>query len=151
MQSSSVSMDESSQSPTAVTRSMILARALTGLVVGAAIGAIQCAIVVDGMRRGDRAPGLDGIGVALVAAAVYLAVTLVLLFLACGLLRLRLWAFAALNALVTELLVVSFLFAHARVFGLHGHAKAALFVVSAALMMAVLTAAWPHRQVERWS
>jgi hypothetical protein len=122
-----------------------LGRAALGLAVGALIGAAQVAVVVAGMRRGDRTTDLSGLGVAAGAAVEYLVVTLVLILAACWLLRMRLWGLADLAIGVVQLIAVAYLFAHSHGIGLHGHARAVVFAIVAALCMSAAATWWPNR------
>ena len=125
----------------------VVGRVLLAGLAGAAIGLVQCAIVVDGMRSSDRSPGLTGLDASASAALIYAVVTIALLPAACWLLRLRLWFLSGVVAFVAELLVAGYLFAHSHGLDIHGHGRAGLFVAAAIVVMIVVTVLWPQRAI----
>jgi hypothetical protein len=120
-------------------------RLLISASVGAALGAAQFGIALAGMHRADQAEGLAGIGVAAKYAAGWLAVTVILLFVVCGALRLRWWALAALALLAGELLIMMVLWRFNPFFGLHGDRRAVLFIPGAVAVSTMGPLLWERR------
>lgn len=109
------------------------------------MGAAQFGIALAGMHRADQAEGLAGIGVAARYAAGWIAVTLILLLVVCGVLRLRWWALAALALLTGELLIMRVLWDVNPFLGLHGDRRAVLFIPVAVGVSTLGPLLWERR------
>ena len=121
-------------------------RAAASAAAGAVLGAAQYGVGLAGMHRAAATKGLAGLGVAAGYAAGWLAMSLFLLCLACGVLQLRWWAFAALTLLAGELLVMGFVWRFSAPFGLHGDHRATFFIPAAVAVVTAGGLRWQRRE-----
>lgn len=127
----------------ASSRQVNVVRGVVGAACGALLGLLQYWTDVAGMHRVAATRGLDGLGVAAGFGIAYLAVTLVFLLVATGLLGLRLWAAIALGLLVGETAVVAVLWDLD--LGLRGDRKAILFPIVATAALGAVAVLCPRR------